>query len=149
MSNQIPMPRVMVRGGKTPTVPTKRTIMVDTSGGIHDSTLEKIRSELRIGDLVACFDTQIYGIEAMQSQSDIDKYVFAGGGGTALEPVIAFCGEAGNPAVIYSDLYFMDDVPALWEDMPTNLYEIVAIGTGPGTVESWRERGFVVREMPR
>jgi hypothetical protein len=85
-----------------------RAVLIDTSGSLPVSEISRIRSELKVGDKVICFDCRPHVIGTMKSQDHINYFQFIGGGGSLLCPALRIVKDFKGPIAVYTDGYVHD-----------------------------------------
>lgn len=82
-----------------------RIFLVDTSGSLPVSDMDRVKSLLNVGDRVVMFDHLSYDMGLMDSQSAIDNLRFYGGGGTLLAQALEFVASSypNLPVTIFTD----------------------------------------------
>lgn len=128
---------------------SKRFIYIDMSGSMPLKDMDSLRDEMRVGDTVVSFDTNIFNVRKIGSRKDAATYPMQGSGGTLWEPVRDHIIEmiaAHGPveALVYSDFYFASRMPTPIDG--ATLTFVAAVGSGEGTIKYLREQGFKVRE---
>lgn len=104
-----------------------RLHIIDTSGGILDESIEAIRQQFRVGDIVACFDLEVHGALLLADEAAIAEYPLRSRAvGTAFAPVAMFiAAKASTPGlteiVLYSDMLFQEGTDIVYEMLTSPL----------------------------
>jgi hypothetical protein len=117
-----------------------RIHFIDVSGNMPLEMHPTIRSNIRVGDTVGCFDTELHNVLVMASQEDIDNYKLFSGGGTAFQPISDYVKEVvsyDEPTLVsvYSDQMWLDNPKTILQTFDGLVsFEFVVVPDARGAV---------------